>query len=329
MSRILYFNEEAHKYTDDLNNEYLSTTTLLGQYEPKFDSKGQAARLSRLGIGKYKGKSAKQIEAMWKATTESACDKGNMIHDELENGVKEVSKFANAVKSLRNYDPDDMSRLFTLDDILEMDYLKPVDPNDFYEKVGYKYPIIQKTIEWYCAQGYHLFAEAGIYDEKRLISGMIDLLALNLTTKVFVIIDWKTNKDDITFESYYYKRDNEGQTTNEKVVKKNDMLHYPLDNLANCKGSKYGLQLSVYAKMVEQRGFTWGGSIIFHIRDHYVLNEYRQPYRDENNNYVVDEDKGRYVNNIVMPYYTDEVDRVFAHHVKNNLGSGVQYKMGL
>lgn len=329
MSRILYFNEEAHKYTDDLSNEYLSTTTLLGDHEPKFDSKGQARRLARLGTGKYKNKSAAQIEAMWKATTESACEKGSIIHDELENSIKEVSVFKDAVKSLRTYDPDDMSRLFTLDDVMEMDYIKPVDPNKFYESVGYKYDIIQKTIEWYVDKGFYLFAELGIYDEKRLISGMIDLLAINFTTGKFVIIDWKTNKDDITFESYYYKRDHEGQTTNTKVVKRNDYLKFPIDNLINCKGSKYGMQLSVYAKMCEQRGFSWGGSIIFHIRDEYIKNQYGQNYRDDNNNYVVDESKPRTVKNIVMPYYTNEVDRIFDYHVKHRLGNGVQFKLGM
>ena len=33
----LFFDEPSHKYTDNLGNEYVSTTTLLHNYKPKFD----------------------------------------------------------------------------------------------------------------------------------------------------------------------------------------------------------------------------------------------------------------------------------------------------
>lgn len=33
----LIFKEDGHKYTDTLGNEYLSTTTFLHEYSPKFD----------------------------------------------------------------------------------------------------------------------------------------------------------------------------------------------------------------------------------------------------------------------------------------------------
>lgn len=325
MSRIIYFNEEAHRYSDDLGNIYLSTTTLLGQYEEAFDTKGQAQRLSRLGTGIYKGKSVSQIEAMWKASTVAACEKGNKTHDELELSVKETSMFMNAVKSLRTYDEDNHGRLFTLDDVLEMDNIKPVDTKIFYDRVGYKYPIIQQTIEYYTSNGWLLFAELGIYDEQRLISGMIDLFVYK--HPYFVIVDWKTNKDDIAFESYYFKRDNEGQSTDVKVIKRNDYLKYPIDDLINCKGNKYGMQLSVYASMCEQRGLIFAGGIIFHIRDQYVPNKYGKPLRDENNNYVVDEAKGKKVEVVIINHLKNQVDRVFADHLKRNHGEGIQYKI--
>lgn len=36
-NNYLYFQEEGHKYTDSLGNEYLSVTTNIENYCPKFD----------------------------------------------------------------------------------------------------------------------------------------------------------------------------------------------------------------------------------------------------------------------------------------------------
>lgn len=325
MSRILYFNEEEHRYTDDCDNVYTSTTTLLGQYKQKFDTKGQAKRLAQQGTGIYKHKSAKQIEQMWAEGTAAACAKGSKTHDELEHGVKETSMFKDAVRYMRQYDPQNRNRLFTIDDILKLDNLKPVDPQLFYEKVGHKYPIIQQTIEWYVANGFYLFAEIGVYDETKLISGMIDLWAVK--GQIFVILDWKTNKDDIIFESGYYKRDEQGQSTNVWVRKNKDYMKYPLDDLPTCKGSDYAMQLSVYAYMCEQRGLKCDGLVIFHIRDQYVLNRYGMPYRDAKGNYIVDETKPREVKPILMPYHKEQVEKLFKYHAKTNLSGGIQFKI--
>ena len=35
----LYFDEGPHKYTDSNGNEYISVTTLIGNYVPQFDTK--------------------------------------------------------------------------------------------------------------------------------------------------------------------------------------------------------------------------------------------------------------------------------------------------
>ena len=324
MARILYFDEDAHRYTDDLKSIYLSTTTLLGMYKEKFDTKGEAKRLARLGTGIYKGKSAKQIEELWATNTKNACDKGSNIHNELEHGIKETSMFKEAVHQFRVYDENDKNRLFTIDDVIGYDNLRPLDVEKFYVTVGHKYPIIQQTIEFYVSNGFQIYAEIGVYDEQRLISGMIDGWAVK--GNLFAIIDWKTNKDDIKFDSGYYKNDANGQTTNEYVNARR-YLKYPLDNLLTCKGNEYAMQLSVYARMVEQRGLTCGGLIIFHIRDHYVLNKYGKPYKDKNNNYIVDPTKPRIATPISIPYLKNEVDALFAHHVKTRMSEGIQYKM--
>ena len=36
-NNYLYFDEGPHKYTDSYGNEYISVTTIIGNYAPKFD----------------------------------------------------------------------------------------------------------------------------------------------------------------------------------------------------------------------------------------------------------------------------------------------------
>ena len=43
----LYFDEGPHKYTDSNGNEYISVTTIIGNYCPKFDVKYWAHRKAR------------------------------------------------------------------------------------------------------------------------------------------------------------------------------------------------------------------------------------------------------------------------------------------
>ena len=51
----LYFDEPTHKYTDDCGNSYISATTIIHSYVPKFDSNYWA---------KYKAKEEK-YEMEW------------------------------------------------------------------------------------------------------------------------------------------------------------------------------------------------------------------------------------------------------------------------
>ena len=96
-NRILYFDEPSHKYTDNLGNEYTSTTTLIHTCEIPFDKKGWARRLAREGGGQYEGKNEKQIINQWDKITEEACEKGTNKHNNLEDNIKQHSKFKDAI----------------------------------------------------------------------------------------------------------------------------------------------------------------------------------------------------------------------------------------
>ena len=51
----LIFHEEEHKYNDSLGNDYISTTTILHNYAPKFDKNYWLRKKSKeLGISEKK-----------------------------------------------------------------------------------------------------------------------------------------------------------------------------------------------------------------------------------------------------------------------------------
>ena len=56
----LYFDEGPHKYTDTCGNEYISVTTLLGRYYPKFDEHYWLRKKA-----KEQGLSTREIKKQW------------------------------------------------------------------------------------------------------------------------------------------------------------------------------------------------------------------------------------------------------------------------
>ena len=91
----LIFHEEEHKYNDSLGNDYISTTTILHNYAPKFDKNYWLRKKSKeLGI------SEKKLEEQWSTITKEACERGTNTHNGLEDGVKGASMFQQAINYL-------------------------------------------------------------------------------------------------------------------------------------------------------------------------------------------------------------------------------------
>lgn len=80
-------------------------------------------------------------------------------------------------------------------------------------------------------------SEKLVFDPTINVAGTIDLLGRNRDTGNYVIIDWKTNKR--------IRMDNEW----------GDTFLKPLDSLPDCEFSLYGLQLSMYEKILKDGGF--------------------------------------------------------------------------
>lgn len=266
--RTIYFNEEAHKYTDDLGHGYISVTTLIGKYTTEFKKEQIAEACERIGKNprhpkyqKYKGKSKKQILYEWEQETIKACNKGTIKHNYLEQAIKSCNGYkVNAQGFI-----DD--QIYTIDDIVQKHRYGRLNLDYFTQHgINTKYPEIYNLITALANQGYKIYAEIGVYDSNILLSGLIDILLVK--DRDFIILDWKTNKAPIRFESGYYEKNLDGTLKLDSFIYKEDCFKYPLDILQDSVGNHYAMQTSTYAYLVESWGFNCVGIILCHIRTH-------------------------------------------------------------
>lgn len=298
--RYIFFDEPSHKYTDEYGNVYTSVTTAIHKFIVPFDSNYWAKFKAN-----EKGTSEASIKNEWKNVNKNSVNIGNVKHNAFETAIKDTSKFAKAVNIVRI---NNILRCYSVSDLLLNNDIGEMSLESFYHKIGVKYPMIYDTIKFYVNQGYRIYSEINVYDPFNLISGTIDVLLVRGTD--FVIIDWKTNRNEIKFEAGYYKKD---KTTNELTniwVPNAKYMLYPIDNLQDCNGIHYSLQLSMYARMVEEFGYNLKAMILFHVRDSFVLNGYGQPCKNEQGIYIIDRDKPEQVNYHVIKYLRNDVDKI-------------------
>ena len=300
---FLYFDEAPHKYTDTYGNEYISVTTIIGNYSPKFDKDYWLHKKAReLGI------TEKELAKRWQDITDEACTRGSHTHNGLEDGIKGSSMFKDAIKYLNQIET---GRCITVADIPNLK-ARPLDIEKFKEATNNKYPKIYEVFDFYITRGYTIYSEIGVFLPNLLISGTIDVLAIK--SDRFVILDWKTNKDGLHFTSGYYKKDKTCkpvQLTNDWIEKDEKMLP-PFNTLPECNGSHYTIQLSTYARMVELiLGIPCVGCGLCHIGTPFKLNQYGMPYRDEKGLYEIDKNGEETVQWYRIAYIRDMVDAMF------------------
>ena len=298
-NNFLFFEEEGHKYNDTIGNEYLSVTTLIHDYYNNFDAAYWAHKKAR-----EQGKSEKAILAEWDRIRDEACSRGTKTHNGLEDAIKEVSKFKNAIQYLTD---TTSGRVITIADIPAL-IPQPLDVDKFIEATDNKYPEIYRVFKFYTDKGYIIYSEIGAYLMDYLVSGTIDIFCYRPTD--FVILDWKTNRDGLKFEAGYYKKDKTiipNQLTNEWIPQPRKKMLPPVSHLADCNGMHYSLQLSMYAIMAEIiLGIPCHGLGLCHIGSPWITNKYGQPLRDEEG-YHVDPDGEETVNWFKINYLRNEV----------------------
>lgn len=298
----LFFDEPEHKYTDSFGNSYKSTTTLLHEYQPKFDKKYWLKKKAKeLGI------STARLEKQWQDITNEACERGTKVHNGIEDGIKNISMFYDAVRRIRN--DKSMTTVADINDI--NDYIKPLDLDAFIEATNNKYPDVYAVFDYYIKNGYKIYSEIGIFLPSVLVSGTIDILILR--EDQFVIGDWKTNRGGLIFESGYYKKDKSespAQTTDIWVPNKEFLLP-PLSHLPKCNGSIYNMQLSIYAFAVETiLGIPNAGLWLCHIDSDFVLNKYGMPKRFPDGLYHIKKNPVEKTSLYKMKYLKKEVIEV-------------------
>lgn len=298
----LFFDEPEHKYTDSFGNSYKSTTTLLHEYQPKFDKKYWLKKKAKeLGI------STARLEKQWQDITNEACERGTKVHNGIEDGIRNISMFYDAVRRIRN--DKSMTTVADINDI--NDYVKPLDLDAFIEATNNKYPDVYDVFDYYIKNGYKIYSEIGIFLPSVLVSGTIDILILR--EDQFVIGDWKTNRGGLLFESGYYKKDKSespAQTTDIWVPNKEFLLP-PLSHLPKCNGSIYNMQLSIYAFAVEAiLGIPNAGLWLCHIDSDFVLNKYGMPKRFPDGLYHIKKNPVEKTSLYKMKYLKKEVIEV-------------------
>ena len=96
-----------------------------------------------------------------------------------------------------------------------------------------------------------------LYDEELGLAGQVDLIIED--NGVLNIYDYKTNKT-INLLGYKGKRDKE-----RKKAKK------PISHLDDCNYQKYTLQMSLYAYMLERKGYKIGTLTLLHLKENEVV----------------------------------------------------------
>lgn len=247
--RNISFNEALHQYTDEESFVYTSVTTKIKSVEQAFDKEFWS---------KYKaderGISQEEVLKEWEEINKISCEKGTIIHKKLEDSINEVYKGESNL-----YRGNEPTKLWKKE-IKDLTSLANSELR-FISIDIYNYLVILIN------NGWTLYTEYRVYLQEFLIAGTIDLLAIR--DKDFIIIDWKTNKDELHFKSGYYKKEWKGGVkvkTNIWVDKKEYFLK-PLGHLEFCKGNIYSLQLSTYAYIMQCWDYNLVGLVLYHIRD--------------------------------------------------------------
>lgn len=234
----VFFNDEKHVYLDKLTGEpYISVTTLIGEYENKFNesffSKYKALEaladpdhfslvkqgllstqiwkpelIDKLKIDKEEfNNKVQEILDSWHNTRDEACDHGTWTHSLMETSFYGKTHF-----DLSEFDCPNIVGNYKC---VKGYYPKQLEPGIYPEYL----------VSWISPEGLH-------------ISGQVDLLVRDGDD--ITIIDWKTNRE-IKKKSFF-----------NSAKKHNVMMKAPLNNIMDCNYWHYTLQLSLYAYMIEK-----------------------------------------------------------------------------
>lgn len=90
MTPQVIFKEDTHQYFNSTGEEYISCTTLINKFVPKFDVDKYASL-----VGRRDGKTSDQIKDVWKQNSKQSTDFGTLIHKGIEGYIKNIPDYYN------------------------------------------------------------------------------------------------------------------------------------------------------------------------------------------------------------------------------------------
>lgn len=211
----LDFDSDTHHYTYK-GKEGISVTRFLDQFKEPFDLEYWSKRKAdEAGI------TQDQMKELWETKNEAAKLKGTNVHSYIEH-------------------------LFTGCE------LNLITESIYYEQTKGPYEICCEQArnfkENLPANLIPVAAELRMVDPEIMLFGTADYIFYNLDTKIYEVIDWKSNSK-FTISSYY-------------------KLGHPFNNIPNSKLDEYSLQLGLYKIILEKiTGLPFGISKVVHFSE--------------------------------------------------------------
>jgi hypothetical protein len=160
----IIFQEEGHLYFVNGDPNYISVTTVIHEFFPKFDSDviiDKMQKSNKWTNSKYYGMTSDEIKKQWKDIAESAARLGTLLHESIENYYNNIEQ--------------------NIDSEIEKEYNQFLL---FKDEILKKYPNLEPyRTEWY------------VYHEDYRISGSIDMIFIDKQTQELYIFDWKRTSE--------------------------------------------------------------------------------------------------------------------------------------
>ena len=161
------FEEDTHKYSSIIDgNEinYISGTTFIGKFFPKFDPTGEITKK----CAQKRGLTVEALKAQWKEKADNSCLFGTKIHE-------------------------------TCEDVLLNNKLRRTPDN---ERERLSMEVAQKAAKKVLERAEIVGIEKIIFDETLKIAGTMDLFIKSKKDGRLWIVDWKTNEKIETYNTF-------------------------------------------------------------------------------------------------------------------------------
>lgn len=313
----IHFNAEKHIYLNDDGEQYVSGTAFVGSFKPKFDSdfwsqlKVYESYFVDLELNNDQlNKISNWYSAIGRRlprdlNTWVYVKKYLQVYDNEKDIKNKTLELAKEIASLNNIDVDLKSNTKEMLKSWKGKAKQATDKGTLYHdreenkiKRSYGHPD-----DWSGFNIQHPFltrnpyAELRLYNHKYKLSGSADYIKILNKKGRFTMIDYKTSKE---VSQYVY--------TNPWTGKSDNMLD-PIDKLGNCNYNHYMLQLSLYAWMMEELGYSVDSLYILHV----VVDE---------NGYIIEDSLGNPQKEYIKVHYAKKaILKMLDHYEKNYLNN--------